>query len=115
MLDFTKSQDARARIAITGDQGRKFVSVTASDAWLKSRKVRDGDDAQAVMVEHAYKLLGLKELVGERRIKPSSLHFGVTNVDGAIPLVPGTLGVSASTFCCICNDASPPECACVPC
>jgi len=67
------------------------------------------------MVEHAYKLLTLKDLVGQRNIDASSLHFGVTDIDGAIPLVPGTMGVAASTYCCICNDANPPECACIPC
>ncbi len=42
MPDFTKSQDSTTMIAITGEKSRKFVKITASEAWLKGRKVSDG-------------------------------------------------------------------------
>ncbi|MGB3687988.1 MAG: hypothetical protein WBA02_01685 [Jannaschia helgolandensis] len=68
-----------------------------------------------MMVEHAYKLPMLKDMVGSGKIGAWPLHFGVTDINGAIPLVTGTMDVAASTDCCTCNDANPPEQACAPC
>ena len=101
------------KIAVTNGKGRSIVKVTASEAWLKKHRADDAEEGRAVMAEHAYKLLSLKGLVGQERIEPAEMRFGVRQPDGAITLVPGTLGVEATTWCCICNDAG--ECACVPC
>ncbi|WP_339643071.1 hypothetical protein [Jannaschia helgolandensis] len=64
MPDFTKSQDSTTTIAITGEKSRTFIKIMASDAWLKDRKVSHRHEARAVMVEHAYKLPMLKDMVG---------------------------------------------------
>ncbi|MGC1259670.1 MAG: hypothetical protein WA873_03315 [Jannaschia helgolandensis] len=63
MPDFTKSQGSTTTIAIIGEKSRTFVKITASEAWLKGCKVSHGHETRAVMVERAYKLPMLKDMV----------------------------------------------------
>ncbi|MCP5071762.1 MAG: hypothetical protein GY947_00510 [Rhodobacteraceae bacterium] len=104
-------------IAVTTKRKRRFIKVSASNDWLESMKVyKDNAKANAIVVERAYKLLDLQQLAGNKKIEASSLHFTTEGISGATSLIPGMEPMGAtSNWCCICNDADPPECACVPC
>jgi len=108
--------DITTKIAVTTKTDRRFMKVSASADWVKSMKLTDPEDARAVIAERAYKLLELQRLAGNEKIRASSFHFNTTGIPGAGSLIPGMEPLGAtSNWCCICNDASPPECACVPC
>lgn len=109
-------KDINTIIAVTGRKSRRFMKVSASAEWLKSMKISDAEEGRAVVVERAYKLLELKRLVGNNKIDAASFHFTSKDIPGAGSLIPGMERLSATrNYCCICNDADPPECACVPC
>ena len=104
-------------IAVTSGKSRRMLKVSASAEWLKEKGLKDPEEARAVVVERAYKLLDMGRLTGGLKGEPGSLHFNTDGIRGAGSLVPGMEPVvqGVSTYCCICNDADPPECACVPC
>ena len=110
--------DIKTKIAVTNGKGRRLLEVSATAEWLKDKNVRDEEEARAVVVERAYKLLELEKLTGGLKGEAASMHFNAGGLKGAGSIIPGmeppVLGAT-STYCCICNDANPPECACVPC
>lgn len=109
-------RDIKTIVAVTDKTSQRFMKVSASADWLKAMKIEDEDRGRAVMVERAYKLLELQRLAGNEKIKAASFHFNTTGIPGAGSLIPGMEVPSATqNYCCICNDATPPECACVPC
>ncbi len=109
-------KDINTIIAVTDKTSQSFMKVSASAEWLKTMKIEDAEYGRAVIVERAYKLLELQRLAGNKKIKASSFHFSTKGIPGAGSLIPGMEpNFAASTYCCICNDANPPECACVPC
>jgi hypothetical protein len=109
-------QDINTLVAITTKKNRKFLKVSASGDWLEQMKITDPEQGRAVVVERAYKLLELQRLAGTEKIEASSFHFTTRGIPGAVSLIPGMEPAGAvTTWCCICNDATPPECACVPC
>lgn len=110
-------KDIDTIIAVTNKTSQKFMKVSASAEWLENMKARDEEHGRAIAVERAYKLLDLQRLAGNEKIKASSFHFTTRGLPGAGSLIPGMEPTLAATsnWCCICNDANPPECACVPC
>lgn len=108
--------DIHTMIAVTTKKSRKFMKVSASADWLSNMKITNPDQGRAVISERAYKLLELQRLAGTEKIEATSFHFTTRRIPGSISLIPGMEPLGAtSNYCCICNDASPPECACVPC
>ncbi len=108
--------DISTLVAVTTKKDRRFLKASASADWVKAMKLSDPEEARAAVVERAYKLLELQRLAGSEKITASSFHFVTRPMPGAGSLIPNLGAVGAvSNWCCICNDANPPECACVPC
>ena len=94
---------------------KRFIKAEATAEWLETQKIDNEEEARAVIAEHAYHALELARVTGNK-LDAASLHFNTKGIPGAGSLVPGMEVLAAtSNFCCICNDANPPQCACVPC
>lgn len=103
-------------IALDAGKNPVFVEVYASDSWLKKHEMKDERTAQAMVIGKAYNLLEIYRRVSERGSAPTRVTFTDKQPRLVKPLFPGMdFPAAVSTWCCICNDATPPECACVPC
>jgi hypothetical protein len=109
-------KEIKTLITVGNGKKKKYVKVYASEGWLDKQKPSDPRTAEADVLGKAYNLLEIRRIVSGQKVKPKSVVFTDKAPANVKPLFPGMEFASAtSTYCCICNDANPPECACVPC